>query len=232
MRCVILAGGLGTRMRPRTENLPKSLLSVNGVPFIHHQLSLLAGEGVTEVVFCIGHLGAQVREVVGDGSRWGLRVAYVDEGSDLRGTAGALRLAVEEGAVRGRFFVLYGDSYLPIAYRPVWEAACSAADPVMTVHRNEGRWDASNVVFEDGQVRLYEKGRTDAKKIGMRHIDYGLSVLDEGVVLNDDASDLADVLHRLSLVGRLRGYEVETRFYEIGSPAGLAELEVYLSTQE
>ncbi len=232
MRCVILAGGLATRMRPATETIPKSLLKVNGEPFVHHQLSLLAREGVSEVVFCIGYLGSAIRDFVGDGERWGVRVAYVDEGAKLRGTGGALRLAVDESTIKGRFFTLYGDSYLPVSYRPVW-AAAEGAETLMTVHENEGRWDSSNVIFKDGLVTLYEKGRTDARSVGMRYIDYGLLVLTEDFVRSeipaDKVLDLAEPLHRLSLAGRLRGYEVKERFYEIGSPQGLKELEKYLN---
>lgn len=234
MQCVILAGGLGTRMRPHTETIPKALLEVSGEPFAAHQLRLLAGQGVGRVVYCIGHLGQQMREFVGDGRRFGLeKVCYVDEGDELRGTGGALRLALDEGLLEDRFFLLYGDSYLPTAYGPVWEVAKGHA-ALMTVHRNEGRWDASNVIFREGRVVLYEKGRQDAQAIGMAHIDYGLSVLARAVAaeLPPGRSDLANLYHRLSLEGRLAGHEVSQRFYEIGSPVGLAGLEDYLRRRE
>lgn len=233
MQCVILAGGLGTRMRPHTERLPKTLLEVNGEPFAAHQLRLLAAQGVTRVAYCIGHLGQQITEFVGDGSRFGLEaVAWVDEGPSLRGTAGALRLAFDRGVLEERFFLLYGDSYLPAPMRPVWDAALATGLPLMTVHRNEGRWDGSNAIFRDGRVLLYEKGRKDAAAIGMAHIDYGLAVLPRDLVAEVPggmAADLADLYHRLSLTGRLAGFEVTERFYEIGSPAGLAELEAFLA---
>ncbi len=232
MQCLILAGGPGTRMRPMTERAPKSLLPVNGVPFAHHQLDWLAAEGVTRVVYSIGYLGSMIRDSIGDGARWGLDAVYVDEGEDLLGSAGAIRLAMDRNAVDEKFMVLYGDSYLPIQLSPIWEKAVSAPDPTMTVFRNEGRWDDSNVVFEDGKVTLYEKGRQDQEAINMRHIDYGLSVLNRGVIAGQVASgekaDLADVFHQLSIEGRLLGHEVHERFFEIGSPEGLKELEAYL----
>ncbi|MEO5337921.1 MAG: NTP transferase domain-containing protein [Magnetospirillum sp. WYHS-4] len=230
MQCVVLAGGLGTRMLPRTEATPKTLLEVSGAPFASHQLRLLAGQGVRRVVYSIGHLGQQIRAFVGDGRRFGLEeVCYVDEGDCPMGTAGALRQAMESGALAERFFLLYGDSYLPTALAPIW-AAADGHPALMTVHRNEGRWDASNVVFRNGRVVLYEKGRPDAAAIGMDHIDYGLAVLTRGTASEIPAGrqDLADFYHRLSREGRLAGYEVAERFYEIGSPAGLAELEAYL----
>src|SRR5467141_3511852 len=114
MQCVILAGGLGTRIAAVAPDLPKALIQVAGEPFAHHQLSLLRGAGVQEVVYCIGHRGDEIRAFVGSGSRWNIRVSYVSEGRKLRGTAGALRLASDRGALAPAFFVLYGDSYLPV----------------------------------------------------------------------------------------------------------------------
>src|SRR3954466_13491363 len=91
MQCVILAGGLATRMRPLTETIPKALIDTAGVPFIDRQLDWMAAHGVTRVVLSIGYRGGMLRDHVGDGRRWGLAVRVVDEGEQLRGTAGALR---------------------------------------------------------------------------------------------------------------------------------------------
>src|SRR5437870_13774975 len=99
MQCVILAGGLGTRMRPLTETVPKTLLPVAGTPFAHYQLDWLARHGVRDVVYCVAVLGDQVRAYASDGSRWGLAVRYVEDGHELRGTAGALRRALDAGVL-------------------------------------------------------------------------------------------------------------------------------------
>ena len=229
MQCAILAGGLGERLRPITETIPKALVPVAGEPFAHHQLRLLAAGGVRDVVYCIGHHGDLIREAIGDGSRFGLAVDYVDEGRKLRGTAGALRLALDEGALDEAFAVLYGDSYLPIELAPVWRAFDEAGLPaLMTVLHNEDRWDRSNARFESGRVALYEKGGA-----GAGFIDYGLSVLERRIVAERvpaaTVADLADLYHELSVEGSLAGYEVHERFYEVGSPAGLAELERHLA---
>src|SRR5262245_26801177 len=109
MQCVILAGGLATRMRPLTDSIPKTLLPVAGHPSADMQLTWLAREGVSDVVYCVGHLGEMIEEYVGDGSRWGLAVRYVDDGPELRGTAGALRRAVSAGLLDPAFLVVYGD---------------------------------------------------------------------------------------------------------------------------
>lgn len=234
LQCVILAGGLGTRMRPMTETMPKALVPVLGVPFADWQLRHLAGQGVHRVVYSIGYRGEMLREHVGDGSRFGLSVSWVDEGPNLRGTGGALRLALEQGVLDEAFFVLYGDSYLPVSMAGVerdWRA--SGAPALMTVMRNEGQWDASNAVFSGGQVVLYDKSRPEPWRPRMRWIDYGLSILTRQVIADGlepgAQADLADLLRELSRTGRLAGVEVAERFYEAGSAEGLSDLESFLS---
>jgi NDP-sugar pyrophosphorylase family protein len=230
MQAVILAGGVAQRMRPLTEATPKYLLEVAGKPFADHQLAWLAGAGVQEVVLCIGHLGERIRDHVGDGSRWGLRVAYVDEGARLRGTAGALRLASSEGALAPEFAVLYGDSYLDLDLAAVFDDFHARhPEALMCTIHNRGRWDASNASVVDGWVRRYEKGAPDPAAAGLEHIDYGLSILrrelvDE-LIAPDQVGDLAAVYAQLAEQGRLAAHEVDRRFYEIGSPAGLEELD-------
>jgi NDP-sugar pyrophosphorylase family protein len=238
MQCVILAGGLGTRMRPRTETVPKALLDVCGRPFVDHQLAWLAGHGVSEVVLSVGHLGEQIEAHVGDGTRYGLPVRYVNEGPVLLGTAGALRLAVERGVLADEFLLTYGDSYLPIDFGAVASAFRNSRKPaLMTVFHNEGRWDTSNVVFDaaSSNIVLYDKSRTRRPASDYRYIDYGLSALRRSVVERDvppsGKYDLADVFRPLSERGELAGYVVTERFYEVGSPAGLADLEALLSSR-
>jgi NDP-sugar pyrophosphorylase family protein len=233
MQCVILAGGLGTRMRPRTETTPKALLPVGDVPFAHYQLSWLARHGVTDVVYCIAVLGDRVREAVGDGRRWGLRARYVEDGAELRGTGGAPRGALDAGALDDWFFVLYGDSFLPFDFRRLAAAFGAQRRPaLMTVYRNRGRFDTGNVRFAGGVVRLYRKARRgEPAPEGMDYIDYGLSALTARLVARrvpaGEKYDLADLYHRLSVEGQLGGYEVTERFYEIGSPAGLRDFEAW-----
>ena len=229
MQCLILAGGLGTRMQSVSDHVLKTLVPVNGVPFAHHQLTWLASEGVRQVVYSLGHMAGQIMDYVGDGSRWGVDVHYVDEGASPIGTGGAVRLAVEEGGMDEGFFVVYGDSYLSVDFASVWSASGNGKIPVMTVLGNEDRWDQSNAVFKDGQITHYEKGRTDAADIGMRHIDYGLSVLTAKAMRDGETpSDLADLYSRLSRAGKLKGFKAFERFYEVGSPQGLADLEAHL----
>jgi len=234
-QCVILAGGLGTRMKPITERVPKSLIPALDRPFVDYQFGYLKRFGIDRVVLCIGHMGSMIRDFVGDGSRWGLQVQYVDEGEKLRGTGGALGLALEQGALDPVFFLTYGDSFLPIDFAAVAARFEASGKPaLMTVLRNRGRWDRSNVVIGDNEqglsVALYDKARHTPE---MDAIDYGLSVLKRDVIgrliPRQTKADLAEVFHRLSIEGSLAAMEVVERFYEIGSPQGLADFESYLS---
>ena len=231
MQCVILAGGLGTRMRPLTETCPKTLLPVRGRPFANHQLRWLAAQGVNEVVYCIGHRGDLIRRY------WAMEpcpvrsIRWVDEGERLRGTGGALRLAFEQGVLDESFLVIYGDSFLPVRFAPVWQAfEASHLPALMTVLRNEGRWDSSNAVYKDGRVVLYGKNQAP----GMSYIDYGLLAFTRQLFAgaSSEVFDLAALLHQLSVDGQLAGYEVTERFYEVGSAAGLLELDRYLADRE
>jgi NDP-sugar pyrophosphorylase family protein len=233
MQCLILAGGLATRMRPLTETIPKALIPIAGRPFIDHQLAWLAAHGVTDVVLSVGYLGEALSAHVGDGAAFGLRVRTVDEGPNLRGTAGAVRLAFDQGALEERFLVTYGDSFLPIDFSAVFDAfATSGAPALMTVFRNQGRWDTSNVIFDGRMVSLYDKQRRTRPAEEFAFIDYGLSALERRVVAAEipagAKADLADLFHALSQRGELAGYESAERFYEIGSPAGLEDFAQWL----
>jgi N-acetyl-alpha-D-muramate 1-phosphate uridylyltransferase len=235
MQCVILAGGLATRMRPLTDSLPKALISVAGRPFIDHQLEWMANAGVTKVLLSVGYKGEMLCEHVGNGSRWGLPIEVVDEGTELRGTAGALRLAFDAGVLDEAFLVTYGDSFLPIDFREVWQAFVACQQPaLMSVFRNAGRWDQSNVVFESGRV-LYDKQRRARPAAAFDHIDYGLSALQRSLVPRcvpeRGKADLATLFHELSVGGQLAGFEVYERFFEIGSPEGLLDFEQWLSAR-
>ena len=223
----ILAGGLATRLRPLTEKVPKVLLPIAGKAFLAHQLELLRGQGIQRVVLCLGYLGEKVVEEFGDGSAYGVWLEYSFDGPKLLGTGGALRQALPK--LGEKFFVLYGDSYLTVPFAPIAEAFIkSGKRGLMTVYRNEGLYDTSNVVFRDGRIVVYDK---KARLPEMRHIDYGLSLFRSEVFEEwpaDEPFDLAEVMGRLVAANDLAGFEVGERFYEIGSREGLEELEALL----
>lgn len=223
----ILAGGLATRLQPITETVPKSLIKVAGRPFIYHQLDWFREEGIDRVVLCVGYLGEQIVDAVGDGAAFGLSVEYSFDGDKLLGTGGALKKAIP--MLGKTFFVLYGDSYLQCSFSDVQTAFEVAGKPaLMTVFRNEGRWDRSNAVFNDARLVKFDKRKPDPE---MQYIDYGLSVIDANAFSSyglDEVLDLADMFSALSARGQLAGYEVSKRFYEMGSRAGLRETEEFL----
>jgi NDP-sugar pyrophosphorylase family protein len=225
----ILAGGLATRLRPITEKIPKSLVPVAGRPFLAHQLELLRSRGVRRAVLCVGYLGEMIQRDFGD-EAFGVKLDYSFDGERLLGTGGAIKRALP--LLGEEFFALYGDSYLPVEYAPIAEFFHRSGKlGCMTVYRNEGKYDTSNVVFAGGEIKVYDK---KAKLPEMRHIDYGLSLFKSSVFdaySSGQPFDLAEVMGKLVREKQLAGYEVRERFYEIGSPAGLAELETLLQSK-
>ena len=227
----ILAGGLATRLRPVTEEIPKALIEVAGRPFLAHQLRLLQSAGIRKAVLCLGYRGEMIQQGFGGGRQFGLELVYSFDGPQLLGTGGAIKKALP---FLGRhFLVLYGDSYLPIDYSAPTRAFQATGKPgLMTVFRNEGRWDISNVSFQDGVIKSYDKKQQTPD---MRYIDYGLGVFDATAFSAwpaDKAFDLADVYRDLIARNELAGHEVRPRFYEIGSREGLTELDAMLRSQQ
>jgi len=221
---VILAGGLATRMKPITEKIPKAMLDIDGRPFIYHQLSLLKKKGINRVILCVGFLGEMIESYVGNGTKFQLDVKYSYDGDKLLGTGGAIKKA--QKYLDDAFFVLYGDSYLDVDYGKIEAAFLKLPRKgLMTVFRNEGKWDTSNVIFRNNEILMYsKKERTEE----MDYIDYGLGILNKAVLHyyeNETAFDLAYIYERLAEEKQLMGYEVFERFYEIGSKEGLKELQ-------
>lgn len=223
----ILSGGLGTRLGAVAKDIPKAMVPVAGKPFVAHQLGLLRREGVTHCVMCLSHLQEKIVEFVGDGSAFGLSVDYSFDGERRLGTGGAVKQALLKAGQH--LAVLYGDTYLDIQFAPVYDNFRSTQKSgLMTVLANDNRWDKSNVLFRDDRIVCYDKRNALPE---MQHIDYGLSVFDRNafdIFPNRDEFDLADLFQALIAAGDLSGYEVHQRFYEIGTPQGLAETEDYL----
>jgi NDP-sugar pyrophosphorylase family protein len=197
---------------------------VAGQPFLIHQLRLLRSEGFRKIVLCVGYLGEMIRAKIGDGKRLNLQIDYSFDQPTLLGTGGALKRA--NSKLGDQFLVVYGDSYMPIDYAAVVKAFVRSEKPaLMTVFENEGHWDASNVWLEAGEIYRYDKKERTSE---MRHIDYGVSVLNAEVFAgfpDNAAFDLADLYSRLVSEKQMAAYEVKQRFYEIGSAKGLAELD-------
>lgn len=225
---------MATRLRPITETIPKALIDIHGEPFILHQLRLLKKHGFGKIVMCVGYLGEQIEAIVGDGSREGVAVQYSydsHEKGKLLGTAGALKKALPY--LGEYFFVMYGDSYLPCDYAAIQESFQKQSRlSLMTVFHNQGQWDKSNVKYENHQILIYDKKSTD---VDLHYIDYGLGVFHQSVfdgVPNDEPYDLADLYQLLLSQGQLAAFEVNQRFYEIGSFNGIEEIKKFLSLEK
>lgn len=221
----ILAGGLGSRLGSLVADTPKPLLEVAGKPFLLHQLALLAEHGAECAVLCVGYLGNEIEQRIGP-EQYGIRLAYSYDAPGLDGTLGAIRRALP--FLADRFLVLYGDTYLRLDYgaaADAWER--SGLLGLMSVFRNEGRWDNSNVVYENGRVRAYDKATPTPE---MQWIDYGLGGLDVRAleVVDPKESDVSTLYSRLAQRSELCGFEVSERFYEIGTPESLTETDAFL----
>jgi NDP-sugar pyrophosphorylase family protein len=226
----ILAGGLATRLRPITEKVPKLLVEVAGEPFFSHQIRLLKAAGLRRLVLCVGYLGDRIVELYGNGSQWGVEIEYSFDGPKLLGTGGALIAALPK--LGQAFYVLYGDSYLPVDYLGVGEFFLRSDQlGLMTVYENRGQYDTSNVWFERGEIKVYDK---KARLPQMHHIDYGLGAFRAAAFdgfARDAVVDLAEVQQSLLRHRQLAGYEIKERFYEVGSHEGLQELDALLRNQ-
>jgi NDP-sugar pyrophosphorylase family protein len=220
---IILAGGLATRLRPMTETIPKALIDIDGEPFIAHQLRLLYQKGIRRVILCVGYLGDMLQDYLGDGSQFGMQVQYVFDGDKLLGTAGAIKKALP--LIDDNFFVIYGDSYLPCDYAAVQKAFSQQQKlGLMTVFHNEGKWDTSNVEYQNGAILNYDKKNRNER---MHYIDYGLGVFNKSAfnaIPENTEYDLALLYQNLLKQNELAAYEITQRFYEVGSFNGIDEL--------
>lgn len=228
---VILAGGLAKRLQPITNTIPKCLVEVAGMPFILHQLKEFKNQGIKDIMICIGHLGDLVKNLLGNGSDLSLNITYSEDGEVPLGTGGALIKALPQ--LPEIFAVVYGDSFLPINYLKVFRAFkrsnCSA---MMTVYKNDNLHDRSNILFKNGTIIEYDKLKQSSL---MQHIDYGLGIYTKSSLENFQKNyylDLSDILQKFLSNKQLAAYEVNERFYEIGSHTGLNDTIDYFLQKE
>ena len=228
---IVLAGGLATRLRPLTETIPKSLIDINGLPFVIHQLRLFESKGLTRIHFCLGFLGEMVEEIV-KAESWKMEITFSYDGERLLGTGGAIKKMLKN--FPEAFMITYGDSFLDINYEIVAlfynQHKTEAQKGLMTVFKNDGQWDSSNVIFKDNKIITYTK---KYKAEEMKYIDFGLGILTQKHFLDykpDQVFDLAEIYENASAQEKLIGYEVQNRFYEIGSFSGIQELSNYLKS--
>jgi NDP-sugar pyrophosphorylase family protein len=227
MQAVILAGGLGTRLLPLTQSVPKAMVPVCGRPFLTYQLEYFAHHGIRDIILCVGHLDSRIESHFGDGRRLDVTIRYGHDGDRLLGTAGAIKNV--EHLLDDVFFVTYGDSYTVVDFAKIMDYFISREQlGLMVVFKNENQWDRSNVVVDGEYVRVYDKQHTHS---GMHYIDFGVLLFRRGALRDIPPGvsvDLNYVSQRLIAQQQLLAYETHDRFYEIGSVAGLQEFETLL----
>lgn len=228
MQVAILAGGQATRLMPLTQETPKSMIQIHGRPFLEYQLESLERGGVKDVVLCVGYLGEQIEKYFCDGRKFGAHIEYSYDGDKLLGTAGALKNA--ERLLEDEFFIMYGDSYLFLDFFVILSYFRKLDKlGLMVVYKNYDQYDTSNVVIDGNLVKKYSKKE---KRKDMVYIDYGASVLRKKaleLVPPNRVYSLEELFNQMIKQEELLAYEVNKRFYQIGSPEGLAEFQKYIS---
>lgn len=227
MQMAILAGGLATRLQPLTEKIPKSLIMIEGKPFLQYQVEFLKKGGITEIVLCVGHLSEQIETYFGDGKRFGVNIQYSRERERLLSTAGALKNA--ETLLAEDFFLMYGDSYLFLNFEEVFGHFQNLnKSALMVVYKNYDKYDKSNVVIRNGMVKRYDKKH---KTEDMVYIDYGVSILRKKVldiIPKAQIYSFEELFQELIKQNEMLAFETRERFFEIGSYDGLEEFKKYV----
>jgi len=222
MQMVILAGGLATRMMPLTSKLPKSMLQIKGRPFLEYQLELLKEYEIKDILLCVGYKGELIKNHFGDGRKFGVNLSYSFDGDKLLGTAGALKKAYK--LLNENFFLMYGDSYLPYDYQEIERHFRDSVKlSLMVAYRNQNKFDKSNLLIQDGMIKLYDK---TLRGENLEYIDAGLSILKKEVlnlVPEEEPYDLEELYRALISEEEMSAFEVKQRFYQIGSFEGLEE---------
>jgi N-acetyl-alpha-D-muramate 1-phosphate uridylyltransferase len=224
---VILAGGLATRLGDLSIHTPKSLIPIFGRPFIEWQIENMKDSGVSDFLICIGHLGEQISDYLGNGEKLGVNIEYSSDGPSPLGTGGAIIAAINR--LPDYFMITYGDSYLPTNFNKIENHFFQlTTNALMTVYNNKEERERSNCYYRDGMVKKYSKRYFSQE---MNYVDYGLTVVNKSVfdsISSQIKFDLSDTFEELSVKTDLPGYEILDRYYEIGSIQGIRELENYL----
>lgn len=225
---LILAGGMATRLKALTSAVPKCMVPCRGRPFLEYPLAWMSHFGVTRATFVLGHMASPAIAHLERLRIPGIEIDWVIEGEQRLGTGGALDLAFARLSFRDDVLVMYGDSFLAVNFADVLTQARTLRAPaLMTVLRNEGQWDTSNVHFEPPRVRRYSKDPAVQSREQFRYIDYGLLYFQTSFFQAQSPRaaswDLSQLLETIAARDQLYGLEVHQRFYEIGTPPAYEE---------
>ena len=222
MQAVILAGGKGTRLRPLTTSLPKSMIPIAGKPFLDYEIKLLKRAGIVDFVICVGYKGELIRSHFGDGRSLGVKIRYSDDGDMLLGTAGSLKNA--EALLADGFFITFGDAYPILDYDAAWKLFRSTGKlAMMVVLKNANVYGRSNTVVQNGQVTFYSKKESAP---AMEYIEFGVTFMNKQalqMLTGDYPIDLEMLYRKIIGNNQMAALELKQRIYDIGSPEGLRD---------
>jgi NDP-sugar pyrophosphorylase family protein len=224
MQVAVLAGGLGTRLRPITDRLPKCMTPVGDKPFLYYLLQLFKEKGTDEVILCTGYLGEQIEEYFGNGKNMGLRLLYSRENGCLLGTGGALKLA--EPILHDSLLVVNGDTYLNIDYKTIYEDFNMSKAQALIVASQCPTDTCGDLAVDDNfNVTAYDK----TNPVGKDYVNAGVMGLKRDILAEVNPAQVvsleADIFPNLISRGDVRACITAKQFYDIGSFSGLGIFE-------
>lgn len=230
MQIVILCGGLATRLGSLAKDIPKSMIEIQGKPFLEYQIENVKKHSITDIVLCIGHLSEQIKDYFGNGKKLGVNICYSYDKDKPLGPIGALKNA--ESLLQDTFFIMYGDSYVFVDFDKVYSYFKKQnKTALMVVYQNFDKFDTSNIIINNEKVAKYGGEKTKETT----YIDYGVSLFRKKIFENIPADTFYltnDLFSKLVKQKELLAYEVKKRFYHIGTPEALKEFKKYIETKK
>lgn len=230
MQLVILCGGLATRLGLLAKKIPKSMILVDGKPFLEYQIEYAKQFGINDIVLCVGHISNYIENYFDDGHAFGVSIRYSYDGDKLLGPIGALKRA--SSYLDDVFFSLYGDSFVFVDYKNMYDVFFKKNKiGMMSVFQNFDKTDSSNLVVCDGRVVKYNNEKTK----DMTFIDYGVSIFRKKAldfIPKNIFFSTKDFYSKLVDLNELLAYEMKKRFYHIGNPSALKEFRSFVKNNK
>ena len=230
-QAVILAGGVGARLRPLTYTIPKPMILVNDRPYLEYLIELLKQNGISEIVLLLGYLYEKIVDHFGDGSNFGINIKYSI--GDVSFETGK-RIKDAENLIKDHFLLMYCDNYWPLNLGKLIELHCkNQTAATVTVYTNKDGITKNNIyVDKNGYVVKYDKSRTDKNLNG---VEIGFFIIDKevmGLMPNNNFSFEKEILPQLIEKRQLSGYLTEHRYYSIGSLERISKTEKFLQPKK
>ena len=227
-----MAGGLATRIRPLTNKIPKSMISIEGKPFLQYQIELLSCYGIKDIILCVGYMGEKIENCFENGNKYNTRIIYSYEKEKLLGTGGALKMT--EPYLDEKFYLIWGDSYVRLNYKKMFDFHLKNSknfDVTMAIFYNIRNFDKSNIVYKNGSIKKYDKNSTD----NMKYIDSGVMVLNKKLlsrIPNREVFQIENLFTKLAKEEKIKPFLIKKRYYEIGSLEGLNQFSKFVKRNQ